>query len=622
MSEIWQFFTPAGSDYATCDKCGDRLKRKGGSTKGLWTHHKTHPDEDSSEAATSSKRKNDSATPFPKKLKIQPKINTFIKNPDLGEILSKFAAQDGFSFHAIIESEGIQDYIRKPGMKMPKSSGTLAKLITEFYKSKKAETIDKIKVLMKDGAMFSISLDEWTDCQMRKYLNITLHTDDEDIVLGLMPVVGSCNAEKTSELVGLFLKDFDLTLEEDIIASCNDGAAVMVKYGKLNSNVQQLCYNHSIHNSVVKVLYVKKDPDSEDETDYYYEDTESDEDEENDEDPSKRQSKSQRMFFTDHDKSDEDMIEELSIRATLKETRRIVKFFKYSAIRKEILKKHVLKQEKNPLSLFLDCKTRWSTTLQMTKRFTKLAKPINDALEEIGQDTLPQSHFETLEITNSILSPAALVITELSKKGSNLLTAEGSLEFLFASLNDIDHPLAKELIEELKLKLLARRNKKVVSLLYFLHNGVYPKKSKFLDYSTKEEIKSFGVKLFSQFFEKRMPEHSSSEEEENESEEVQANIDYEKLRSSIHKVLNAKKKVQPQTLRKDFDQLEFSSVKSPRLTLLYKALLTIKPTSTASERVFSVSGLICTKIRNRLSPHMLNILVFLRYYFLRQPKKP
>jgi hypothetical protein len=50
------------------------------------------------------------------------------------------------------------------------------------------------------------------------------------------------------------------------------------------------------------------------------------------------------------------------------------------------------------------------------------------------------------------------------------------------------------------------------------------------------------------------------------------------------------------------------------LNLLYSALLTIQPTSTSSERVFSVSANFLTKTRSRMSKKMPNILVFLKYY--------
>lgn len=62
--------------------------------------------------------------------------------------------------------------------------------------------------------------------------------------------------------------------------------------------------------------------------------------------------------------------------------------------------------------------------------------------------------------------------------------------------------------------------------------------------------------------------------------------------------------------------LEANGEKSQRLEKLYLAAKSIKPTSTDCEQAFSIAGSFKTKIRNRLTPKMLNILVWLKYYFV------
>lgn len=625
MSGVWNHFEKIDSDRARCrfKACQKTYSCKGGSTKGLWDHYKLHQNSDKlpNEPSTSQahnktqKRKAEDTTEPHKHQKSQPKIDDFIRKPTLEETLSKFAAKDGFSFHSIVNSEGLKDYIKLKGWSMPKSCSTVTKLIEKFYESKKVEIKTKLKQILSDGGMFSISLDEWSDCQMRKYLNITLHAENEDIVLGLLPVIGSCDAFKTRDLVKKFLNDFDLRLDDDIVASCNDGAAVMVKYGKLNKTLAQLCYNHSIHNSVIKVFY-KKTTKQNKETEEFLEDEEENEDEDSDSEE-ELEEKGQKVFFTDLDAGEDEYEEEESLRDVLEETRKTVKFFKYSCTRKSILQKNVLKSKDKILNLLLDCKTRWKSTYIMTVRFALLKNEINESLKELGQTQLSDEHFQKLETMNRILRPAALVINELSKKDSNLLTAEGSISFLFEELSIIPHPLAAELINELQDKLLSRRNKQVVSLLYFLHNGVYAKKTKYLDYSSKDETKTFGEKLYGKLFQKQ---DQAEEPVSSESEGEEASEPANKLKESINRVLNVKKNQKPRTLKAEFVLFENGSQRSMRMEKLYRALITIKPTSTASERSFSVSGLICTKIRNRMSPKMLHILVFLRYYFLSQSK--
>ena len=71
-------------------------------------------------------------------------------------------------------------------------------------------------------------------------------------------------------------------------------------------------------------------------------------------------------------------------------------------------------------------------------------------------------------------------------------------------------------------------------------------------------------------------------------------------------------------LDKEFRLFQATGKRTDGLEKLYKALLTIKPTSTASERVFSVSGVFKNKLRNKLSCEVLDALVFLKYYFANQ----
>lgn len=68
-------------------------------------------------------------------------------------------------------------------------------------------------------------------------------------------------------------------------------------------------------------------------------------------------------------------------------------------------------------------------------------------------------------------------------------------------------------------------------------------------------------------------------------------------------------------LDKDFKLLEASGEKSSRLEKLHNALLSIQPTSTSCEQVFSIAGSIKTKLRSRMKPKTLSILVWLKKYF-------
>jgi hypothetical protein len=65
---------------------------------------------------------------------------------------------------------------------------------------------------------------------------------------------------------------------------------------------------------------------------------------------------------------------------------------------------------------------------------------------------------------------------------------------------------------------------------------------------------------------------------------------------------------------------EASKTRPVNLEKLFRALKSIPPTSVESERAFSSLGLFANKIRNRLNPETLDVLSFLRQYFIKKLK--
>ena len=63
----------------------------------------------------------------------------------------------------------------------------------------------------------------------RRYLNINEHHFEKDFNLRLAPIASSCDAKTMLKLVSEKLKYFHLDLATDIVASTNDGPAVIKK---------------------------------------------------------------------------------------------------------------------------------------------------------------------------------------------------------------------------------------------------------------------------------------------------------------------------------------------------------------------------------------------------------
>ena len=155
-----------------------------------------------------------------------------------------------------------------------------------------------------------------------------------------------------------------------------------------------------------------------------------------------------------------------------------------------------------------------------------------------------------------------------------------------------------------------------------LQNGVYPKTNNFFSYSSKCQIKTYINTLLNRLFtntdvknEGVVLEHEDFSD--TDSAEIEKNEDfYQKLQKyigSFNKPNNDEKS--DMVIENDIKILVATAKRTDRLELLYQAMLTVKPTSTSSERVFSTAGNFATKLRNSMRPKLLDHLVFLKYYF-------
>ena len=110
--------------------------------------------------------------------------------------------------------------------------------------------------MAQSGTRFSITVDEWTSCNSKRYLNVTLHSQEDSYKLGLTSIEGSCDSYKVHSLVEQKLMEYGIKFCH-ILASTEDGASIMKKYGRLNGIENQFCINHAIHLAVLDTFYKK-----------------------------------------------------------------------------------------------------------------------------------------------------------------------------------------------------------------------------------------------------------------------------------------------------------------------------------------------------------------------------
>lgn len=612
-SEVWSNFKKVAEDRARCNHCNKMLSCKGSSTSNLHHHLKAiHNIITDKKTETTDKQE----TPGPSCLQKQISISNFIKRSSLEEIVSKLAAFDGFSINSITTSSFIRESIQQRGYSLPKNNSRVMDLIYTYYDKAKSETINELDRIKKDGKCFSITLDEWTSKRNRRYLNINVHRNAEEFNLGLVPIVGSCDAKRILELVSTRLQIFNLDLTTNIIAATNDGAAVMKKFGQLSIIINQLCYSHAIHLAVTDVLYKNENIT---ETDVCVTSEESEDDLECDDNYEDDFSN----YFELLDKSNEFPIVSENYKSSISQIRRICKFFRKSPVRNSILQNYVKQKKGKEISLILDCQTRWNSLEIMIERFITLKECILLTLNDIGASHMwNELHYSNIMELCKALGPVRLAAEALGQRDANLLKSEGIFDFLSNELSNLKSEISSKLLNAIKRRVQERRDIALVTLLLYLQNpkNISSKNFTLFSLASKSEIIKLSEKILFRIY----PNLQIQMDLGDECIEVDRSVNLNKtMEESINKFLEEPQEITSnlKTLKAEFSIYESTNKRTKNLDLLFDALKTICPTSVPSERVFSISGNFVTKIRSSLSDRSVDALCFLKTYFLKNETK-
>ena len=88
-------------------------------------------------------------------------------------------------------------------------------------------------------------------------MNLNLHHDSDPVNLGMIRIKCSMPAGRVENLVKERLHEFGLNME-GIAAAMTDGASVMKSFGRMICCVHQLCFAHGYHVAVTDFLYVRQ----------------------------------------------------------------------------------------------------------------------------------------------------------------------------------------------------------------------------------------------------------------------------------------------------------------------------------------------------------------------------
>lgn len=435
------------------------------------------------------------------------------------------------------------------------------------------------------------------------------------------------------------LKSFGMDFDHDIVASTHDGCSTMQAYGRKIKPISQICLIHAVQLAIRKTLYQKRLPRIEEVDVEEHNDDASGKlfdssyvDSDSSDSSSDDSSDDDSILIDDSSSDDEDLIEieddkisrsdqkifnnyEFSPDEKIKNARNLITYFTNSIPRTGKLIATQRKMDLKPKNLILDCPTRWNSLLHAIQRLVELRKPVKETLKMIGGIEKYQNvDFVFLETLINTLKPLEEVISAMGKESCTLLQADAALKFVWNNLSSIGTNLSNELLECLKIEISKRRNKIAVSLLKFLSTKSFAflhdpnNKNTVFDYSTEEEIISYGKCLLTRLRRTEMIEQIIVEKE-NEHLDI----------NSLAYFMN--KEIMPDSSINEDSSFEFQiheSVHNKRLTkdleFLKNSLETIQPSSINSERVFSISNLFMNKYNSRTQSKLLHAYVFL--YFL------
>lgn len=176
----------------------------------------------------------------------------------------------------------------------------------------------------------------------------------------------------------------------------------------------------------------------------------------------------------------------------------------------------------------------------------------------------------------------------------------------------------------MKIRISERRNKALITLYKFLQSGTFPQADMTeLPYSSKVSTLTLATTLAARLF--GDPPFSEENIDASEVEPIASGSAslVDQLQQSISFVLEGSKECAndgnfESSFQKELNMFGITKTRSLMVKNLLNAMASIQPTSSDSERVFSIAGNFCTKLRSSMKFGLLDALIFLKCYFIKK----
>lgn len=201
-----------------------------------------------------------------------------------------------------------------------------------------------------------------------------------------------------------------------------------------------------------------------------------------------------------------------------------------------------------------------------------------------------------------------------------MITLEGTLKFLLETSSKATSAFGQSFHEKLVTRIDSRRNVTLQTLILKLNNPSTSLKHQTMLYANKKSVNELGVMLLNRLY----PALHSEETEI--SEVFQDDGDTSTLQDQLRKTIETTGSTQSTSVKRvnyydDFRYLDLHKQRTPVLDKLFMCLKTIVPTSTESERNFSIAGNFVSKSSCSMSDSTLNLLCFLKSFFINNSYK-
>ena len=175
------------------------------------------------------------------------------------QIYARCAALDLFTYRAMAQSYDFKKGLEARGYTPLQTHTAISKEVREYAGQVKEDLIKFLKAKIKSGHKVSVSTDEYTGKNHKRYSAFNVHSSQWlPIGIGMIRIVGSLDSELAAEKLKEKVLEFGISPQKDLVSTSTDGASVMEAMGKIldeDGVLHQICFAHAIHLAVVDVIY-------------------------------------------------------------------------------------------------------------------------------------------------------------------------------------------------------------------------------------------------------------------------------------------------------------------------------------------------------------------------------